>query len=253
MAGIAGIWLSLFILSSFLHAHEMPMQVNSGSASYDGKKMVLTGDVVVQHSLGQISARRLSFNPQAEKQGNQTSLEISESVEILLKGGGMLQCQQADVDYARMRGIFLGNAELPDVVYRNEGEKKNAPIEVKSGQMILDLIRQPGADSSSPQTVVKQIEADQNVRVAYDKDYFLLADHALYQRLSNTDPSSLAGMLTLSVQGSRPFCLLTSVNGDSIQAKTIQVNAGDRKIWLAEAEGKLLMQQDKEVSSDPGV
>lgn len=254
MAGIAGIWriwLSIFFLCSFLHAQEKPMQVNSGSAAYDGKIMVLTGDVVVQHSLGRISARLLSFNPQAEKQGNQPSLQISGSVEILLNGGGELQCQQADVDYAKMKGIFLGNAEFPDVVYRNEGEKKTpaqgevASIEVKSGHMTLDLIREAGADSSS-RTVVRQIEAVQNVRVGYDKDYLLLADHALYQRLSNTGLSSSAGLLTLSVQGIRPFCRLTNVNGDSLQAKTIQVNTADRKIWLAEPQGKLLMQQDKE-------
>lgn len=252
MAGIAGIWLSLFFLCSFLHAHERPMQVNSGEASYDGKRMVLTGDVIVQHSLGQISARRLSFIPQLEKKGKQPSLEISESVEILLKGGGELQCQQAEVDYIKMKGIFLGNAEFPDVVYRNEGEKGTpaqggrAPVEVKSGHMTLDLIREACADSSSSQTVVKQIEAVQNVRVGYDEDHLLLADHALYQRLSNSDPSSLAGLLTLSVQGIHPFCRLTNANGDSLHAKTIQVNTVERKLWLAEPEGKLLMQQDKE-------
>lgn len=250
---VARFWLGLFFMHAMLHAQEDPMNIKSGEAVYDGKKVVLIGDVVMQHGLGQISAHRVALIPASdkEKKHKNSSLEISESVEILLNGGGRLECQRADVDYTKMKGVFSGNVEFPDVVYCSEGEGADLPqdgrasFEVKSSQMTFDLMRELAAGSSSPQTRVRQIEAVQNVRVGYDKDHLLVADHALYERLPASDSSALAGLLTLSVKGPQRFCQLTNVNGDCLNAKTIQVNTLEKKLWLGEPEGKLLMREEK--------
>ena len=184
---------------------------------------------------------------------NFSSLEINDSVKVELADGGWLQCQQAKIDYAKMQGIFLGNTEFPDVAYYNisEGAKVpdsvRAPLEVRSHQMILELIRETSkAESSSTRTLVKQIEAIQDVRVVYNHDYILSADHALYQRLPNTEHIAQAGILTLSVQNDHSFCQMKNLNGDSLFAKTIQINTIERQMLLVQPEGKLLMSKEKE-------
>ena len=253
--------LSLLFLFSSLNAHDNSslemdgsMNINSGEAVYDGKTIVLFGDVAVQHSLGQISAHRLSLIPGLKKdKKNFSSLEINDSVKVELADGGRLQCQQAKIDYAKMQGIFLGNTEFPEVAYYNidEGAKVpdsvRAPLEVRSHQMTLELIRETSkAESSSTKTLVKQIEAIQNVRVVYNHDYILSADHALYQRLPTAEHKAQAGILTLSVQNDHSFCQMKNLNGDSFFAKTIQINTIERQMQLVQPEGKLLMSKEKE-------
>lgn len=261
---------SLFLLFSSLQAEESSyfqkddsMVVNSGEAQYDGKEIILVGQVVVQHSLGQISARRLSAQPSGDKDKKSKIglLKISDHVEIALKGGGELHCEQAEVDFAKMQGVFLGNSEMPDVIYFNKDEvkgekdgteekdekkrveKPKPPFELKSIKMILDLAREPANDTASSKTLVKQIQADQDVRVRYNEDYLLLADHAVYQRMPDAK-SSFDGFLTLTVQGTLPNCKMTNLNGDRLSARMIQLNTTERKLWLSQPAGSLYFRRE---------
>lgn len=226
--------------------------VNSGEAQYDGKEIVLVGQVAVQHSLGQISARRLSLVPSSQdKKSKFAFLKISDDVQLELRGGGRLICQVAEVDYAKMQGVFLGNVEAPDVTYLNTGEEKEGlpktrpPLEVKSYQMILNLLREPATASAPAKTLVKQIEAIQNVRVNYNQDHLLVADYAIYQRMPSASSASNAGLLTLSVRGDHPVCQMTNLNGDRLQAQTIRVQTEERQLWLDQPKGMLYMRQEK--------
>lgn len=236
--------------NSFLPKEEA-MIVNSGEAQYNGKEIVLTGQVAVQHELGQISARRLSVLPvlNKDKKTKFGFLKINEDIHILLKEGGELHCEQAEVDYAQMQALFFGSESQPDVVYLNRGEqkeeyqKKRPPLELKSIQMKLELIRESNSISSSNKTLVKQIEADQNVRVRYNEDHLILADHALYQRIPD-EKSSIAGLLTLSVKGTLPLCTMTNVNGDRLSAYMIQLNTVDRLLFLTRPMGILYMRRE---------
>ena len=229
------------------------MVVNSGEAQYDGKEIVFVGQVVVQHGLGQISAHRLSLlsTSHPDKKSKFDFLKINDDVQIELKEGGRLCCQQAEVDYARMQGFFLGNEKLPDVTYLNTGERKDSsqqtrsPLEIKSLRMTLELLREPSSSSASSRTLVRQIEATENVRIHYNQDHLLVADHALYERLSTAESSSNAGMITLSVLNGNPVCRMTNLNGDNLHAQTIQINTVERQLWLSQPEGILYMRQEK--------
>ncbi len=252
-------YFKIAFLFSLLHAEnallqkEDSMVVNSGEAQYDGKQIILVGQVIVQHSLGQISARRLSVQSSSniDKKNKLGFLKINDDVQIELKEGGRLYCQQAEVDYANMQGIFLGNAAWPDVTYFNKGEegesgeKTRPPVELKSSQMTLDLLRESATDSPAAKILVRQIEANHNVRVRYNQDHLLLADHAVYQRLpAEVNKGSLAGILTLTVRGDLPVCKMTNVNGDHLSAQMIQVNTRERKLWLTQPKGMLYMRRE---------
>jgi lipopolysaccharide export system protein LptA len=229
------------------------MVVNSGEAQYDGKEIIFVGHVVVQHGLGQISAHRLSLLPSSnqDKKGKFLFLNINDDVQLELRGGGRLYCQQATVDYAKMQGFFLGNGEWPDVIYLNTADGKDASekarpsLEIKSLRMDLELLRESTSSSSSARTLVKQIEATENVRINYNQDFLLVADRALYQRLPGSEASLKDGLLTLSVQGDNPFCRMTNLNGDRLHSQNIRVNTVERKLWLGLPEGILYMNQEK--------
>lgn len=234
------------IVTCLMQEKNENMIVNSGEAQYDGKEMSLEGQVSVQHPLGQISARKLTL--QATDEGGKKNrfglLKIDDQVQITLKDGGELHCQHAEIDYGKMQGIFTGNADFPDVAYLHdlkETKGKNLPhpsFEIKSTKMTLDLIKENDSQTSSSRTLVQRIEADQNVRIHYERDHLLLADHAFYQRLPHT-PSSRAGILTLVSNGNPPLCKMTNLNGDQLAAKMIQLDTEKRQLWLEHPKGTL--------------
>lgn len=254
------LWGIPFLLFSTLQSQESSivekddsMIVDSGEAQYNGKEIILVGQVVVQHSLGQISARHLSVQPaiNQEKKNKFGFLKISDDVHVEFKGGGTLDCQQAEIDYSKMHGIFLGNSSRPDVTYLNteeekeENQKARIPFELKSSQMTLELIREPASPHlSAAKTLVKQIEADQQVRVYYNRDFLLLADHALYEHIPDKQSSSMAGLLTLTVSGNFPACKMTNLNGDRLSAHMIKVNTVERKLWLSQPTGIIYMRRE---------
>lgn len=258
MKAICRYALTLLCMPFLLQAQESSslqkedaMIVNSGEAQYDGKEIVLVGQVSVEHGLGQISAHRLSVLPSVnqDKKNKFGFLKIGEDVHIQLKEGGELYCQQAEIDYAKLQGTFLGNEAQPDVVYLNRGEEKGGsqkvrpPLEIKSCQMNFELMREPIPSSSSTKAKVKQVEADQNVRVHYNQDHLLLADHALYQRIPD-EKSSIAGLLTLTIKGHLPACKMINLNGDQLSAYEIQLNTVERKLWLSQPVGLLYIRRE---------
>lgn len=244
------VWCLSFFLCSLLLGQESltlhsdeAMVVNSGEAQYDGKEIVLTGHVVVQHPLGQISADRLAVLPliNQEKKTKFGLLKMQEDVCIQLKDGGQLSCQEAEVDYSKMKGVMLGNQEHPDVLYFNPGEegREGKPsIELKSLKMTFEISKEPSQSSSSSKALVKEIRADQNVRVWYNKEYLLLSDHAIYQRIAD-DKSAIAGLLTLTAKEDLPLCTMTNLKGDRLYGQTIELNTIQRKLWFDKPEGKL--------------
>lgn len=225
---------------------EQMMVIKSGEAQYTGREVILTGQVEVQHSLGEISAHRLALIPSLtkEKKGRFDLLKMDDEVHIQLKQGGELFCQEAQIDYTKMEGVFKGDAIRPDVVYLNHQEKREgerqerAPLELKSLSMTMELIR--GSGQFAGKTFIRQVEADRQVRVSFNHDYLLLADHAVYQRIPD-ESSPMAGLLTLTVQGGLPACTMTNLNGDRVVARMIQLNTIDRKLWLTQPEGALFM------------
>lgn len=253
---IRGFCLAFLPLSAQESSQEESLVVSSVEVCYKGKEIVLVGQVVVQHGLGQISARRLTIQslPGKDKKHKFAFLKIEGNVHIeLQRGGGELDCQEAEVDYAKLQGFFWGDVHSPDVVYCYGGEKKEGKsnsahlLEVRSRQMTLDLMRGPAHAMTAARTLVKQIEALQDVRVHYNQAYFLVADRANYQRFATPDSPSTAGLLTLSMQTEEhPVCQLTTQNGDYMQARTIQVDTVQQCLKLDQAQGKLSIRRENQ-------
>lgn len=239
--------LSLTAQEPMSNDAEGPMVLNSGEAHYDGKEITLMGEVVLQHGIGQIAAQRLSIKPCLDKEKKQkfTFLKISDNVQIELQEGGKLNCQQAEVDYAKLQGLFWGNVESPDVIYQSKEQMEAEPfplLVIKSKHMTLDLERLK-TTSNAAKIVVKQVQAYPEVRIHYNQNYLLLADRAIYDCLPSLQPSSHKGLLTLLADEE---CVLTTLNGDRIQAKKINVHTLERTLWLDQPRGVLFMKQKED-------
>ncbi len=238
------IYLSLNAQETVMQDTDGPMVLNSTEAQYDGKEITLMGQVVLQHGIGQISAQRLAIKPSLDKEKKQkfTFLRISDNVEIELQEGGKLSCQKAEVDYAKLQGLFWGNEEAPDVIYQSQEQMTSVPsplLIIKSKHMTLDLERQQ-TESKSAKILVKQVQAYPEVRIHYNQNYLLLADRAIYDCLPHPSFSIQQGLLTLWADDN---CVLTTLNGDYIHAKKIKVHTAERTLWLDQPKGLLLTGQ----------
>lgn len=253
MRKIIFLWLHFLFLFTILFAEEREdtMCINSEEAFYDGKEITLVGQVAIEHPLGKISSRRLSVQPSLnmERKNKFAIFQVDEGVYIQLKEGGELSCEHAKVDLAKMNGLFSGNTIHPDVVYHNQQienqiEHKNIPsLELKSLRMEFELMQDHEPPSSSQKTLVKQIVADKQVRVKYNKDYLITADQAIYRRSSNVK-GPIGGIITFTPQDTLNSCVMKCLNGDTLSANAIQLNTLDRKLWLNKPVGKLHLRQE---------
>jgi hypothetical protein len=171
-------YLYLLLLIATLHANE-EMVIDSGFAEYDGKKIILSQSVVVNHEMGKITADQMVLIPAENetKKLNFAFLEMEKDVEIALKEGGRMTCSSAQLDYNKLTGNFYGGDHY--VVYQEECPGKGntrIPLEVKARQMVLQL----HPDKSK----VTSIHATHDVNVDYNKDFLAIADEGVYQILS---------------------------------------------------------------------
>lgn len=238
---------SLFILTVMLLIkalsctgldHLELLEIHSDEAEYNGEEILLTGHVDIQHEIGHIRAHQLVVTPSTEQTKKQKFSFLTLKKEVVVESidSGQLFCQEATIDYGRLKGTFLGNVEHPDVIYLNQTDKKGQvnPLSVKSEKMQVNLHRYYNPSSQSYQSSIQQIEAEKKVRVLYNQDYTILADRALYQR----DQESLPGeKITLYTDEKGKKCQVTNQQGDEIQAEIITVDLTKRQISFEQVQG----------------
>ena len=223
---------------------ENTIEVNSGEANYEGNEIVLFGDVSVKHSLGEILATKFSIRScdKKDKKNKFSYLEMEGDVEIELKGGGKLTCQNAQVDYSILKGVFLGSKSFPDVIYHNLGEKLfsnqiDLLLEMKSKKLEIFLEREFNPDTQSNQTAVKEIQSYDDVRVNYNNKYFIVTDQAYYQRLPRSNSQISVGTVILKQYPNGTPCKLTNSLGDELEALSVTLNTANRSLSMEIVQG----------------
>jgi lipopolysaccharide export system protein LptA len=235
----------LFISGPHYLFSELPeeeMTISSGEADYDGQTITLEGEVSVLYGLGKIAARHLTVLP-SEQKGRFSHFIIRDNILIELRGGGLLKCEKAEIDYSLMKGSFFGSEEIPDVIYENS-EKGASSLVIKSKKMEVELIRLPIPGNLGLKTMVKDFLAQDLVRIYFNQsdssrgEYLLTADQACYTPF-NIDLNAQGGLIDLSSNGSNPYCILINPDGDRVQARRIEFNTLERTAFLTEAKGVL--------------
>lgn len=85
--------------------------VESDQAHYDGKIVLLTGQVLVENSLGKIIAQtaQLKRDEHGISKIDFPFIELNENVSAQLYNGSILHCHHVSINYDSLSGIFYGN------------------------------------------------------------------------------------------------------------------------------------------------
>lgn len=232
---------SLYLFGCPFIQSEEAMTIQSGEVEYNGKEISLVGQVVIQHELGQISAHHLTIIPSSEKdKKNKFSfLKMKEEVVVDSKDGGSLCCQEAEIDYANLTGLFLGNIQQPDVVYTHQSLTQDAkpPFLVKSLEMQAELVRHYDSVKQTYKSSIHQIQARHQVRAYYNQEYVGVADRALYQRQPERD------VLFLYADEPNSVCQVTNQNGDQLRASQVMIDVTNRHMWMDHPHGFIHINQ----------
>lgn len=219
--------------ASFLNPEKI--EIESGKADYREKEVILSDNAIAQHPLGRMSAKQITIlAPLLTMEGH---------VLINLKDGSMLTCDQADINYAGLKGSFY-SIEPGEVVYTDNKlsgqptHSQSVPLVIRSRQMDMEMQERPTANLKSERAMSKVL-AQGNVVVNYNEAFTATADQALYQRpTGETSASSqFPGLITLRMNENQDFCTITHRNGDKILAKNITIDTLNRRLVFNQSKG----------------
>ncbi len=240
-----------FFFSSLFAEEEDVVVIDSCKANYDGKQIVLSGDVVVEQKLGKIYANHIVLTPEeGKKKLRFVHLTMDDSVKVELEGGGRFLCSHADLDYLDSTGKFTGNFEQEYVIYTENcaiNGEKIVPILFKSRKMDVQLTKE---DPKSLKNSISEITALQNVTLNYNHDFIASSDRAVYQRIKNEEePKKNPGRINLSAASQHGMCQITNKNGDLIRATKIDIDSEKKDLAFTFPRGFLSL-SDKEDTSE---
>lgn len=219
--------------------------IDSELADYDGSKITLSGKVVIEHELGNISAGKMVLNPEdGGRKVRFACLDMHENVKIAFKDGGQLGCSSAHIDSKLMKGSFSGNADQEYVVYSESRRDKSGnflPLLLKSRKMQIRLHQEEGGENNYPSVSISELTADDNVTVNYNHEIISLADHAVYDR-----NLSKKGQILMSALENGGRCQVTNRNGDIIRASQLVIDPSERRIIFHSPKGSILIPKEKE-------
>lgn len=234
-------------------AEEM-LVIDSELADYDGEKITLKGNVVIEHALGVFSANQIVLFSSPGKKGPKDKgpfglLQMDDHVKLAFKDGGQLCCAKADLDYRALAGSFFSNENQEYVVYTESccGKKKenapDVPLVVKSRRMAVRLAPGEQGGGKLPRNSISEITADDQVTVNYNNDFFVSADQAVYQRdVAVSDAATafaLPGLITMRAATAGGLCQVSDREGDLIKATEICIDTIKRQLSFAKPKGAL--------------
>lgn len=229
------------------------MMIDSGEAGYNGKKIVLSGKVIIEHDLGKLEADQMELTPEVNnKRIRAKYLTMENHVKIGLKDGGELNCSKADVDFQAFHGTFCGDDEQSFVTYTELCPDKSGckvPVVVKSRQMGVQIAREK--DLHTTKSVLSDITAENEVTVNYNNDFMAASDHAAYHRFATKENDNaltlnkhLPGLISLRANGNTGVCQITNRNGDMITADHFCIDTAQRQLFFAYPKGALYISKE---------
>lgn len=237
--------IGLTTLNSLQGLEEL-MTIDALEANFDGKKIILSGDVMIQQKLGQIAAENMVLTPLAEE-GNflLSNLEMEGKVQIKLNEGGQLDCSRANLKYLNSEGFFYSDSNQEFVVYQEECQNKkdrDFKILLKSREIKIYLNQENEEKKDLEKAQVERVVLSRDVHLNYDLDFIATSDHAEYfknHHLINENPKKMIGHIVLHMDHPSRFCQIMNKNGDLIRSTQIDIDTLDEKIDFTYPNGYL--------------
>lgn len=229
---------------------EEAVTIDSELADYNGEKIILQGNVVIEHMLGTISANNITLHTSKKKEiGPFGLLQMHDCVKMVFKDGEQLSCGKAELDFQDLTGNFSGNDNQEYVTYIENNVIKREdssliPLTVKSRCMSIRLASKNLKDEKKlPKNNVSVLTADEQVTVNYNNDFTALADHAIYQRIPDivdvTKAVALPGVLTMTAAQNGGTCQVSNKEGDVVNAILIAIDTVKRQLTFTNPKGTL--------------
>ena len=223
---------ALFLLAAPLQTQDCG-RVSSEHASYDGQDLILSGDVVIDHILGKMQARKALLKKQ-EKESNFpfNQIALDQDVTILLKNG-RLTADRADFDLQKNQGILHADQEK-NVKYQDMVYDKNltqwTPFTIEGRTLELKLLEEKDT------YLIDSILVEKNVAISYANAFFLTAAKATYNQLDPID--RWKGFISAYAQDANNSCVLTHEQ-DIVHARHIDIDLMHSHLHLSQANGIL--------------
>lgn len=142
--------LILLLLSGLLHAEESTWKVQAVSVDYDTKKINLLQNVHIQHNFGILHCQKavitLAPREPEKKKMEAEKIFMQNDVQIELKDGTLLYCDEGEIDCITLEGVFFAK-EPRKVIYISfhEEDGKKIPIKTSSQAMKIKMKKNEGS------------------------------------------------------------------------------------------------------------
>lgn len=142
--------------------------VSSSEVLYDGSDLKLSGEVVIEHPLGQMHAAEALIERPDQQSESFDAIHLSKAVRLELKDYGKLFCEVADFDFKSLTGCLKAN-EGEKICYTQLSSQK-LPLEMKS--QVAHLLFEKGQKQLP---LLKTIMASEGVDISYAGSFQLKA------------------------------------------------------------------------------
>ncbi len=216
--------------------------VSSTNASYDGNALVLSGHVVLDHTLGKMTADEASLQKQeVGKDFPFAQIQLRKDVHLALKNSAEVLCGAADLDFTVLKGYLLAK-EAGKVIYSDllKRKKENVPLKLMGDAIELTFLKE-GEDERKLTYEIETIQAKSDVVIEYANAFVLYADHALYRRFlgaNTTKAKEFQGIITAYPKDTESKCQLKH-GEDLIDADVIDFDLIRSKASLLNPQGVL--------------
>lgn len=225
-----GFLLALFFFIGILQkATSSHSSIASNEAAYDGSRLALKGNVIIEHPLGTMQANEAYLEKQEDQSDLLRAIHLSESVHIQLTDHGRVHCEKAMFDLSS----FIGELEPKegDKIHYIHFLKNQAPLEIQSLRAVLQFHQEK---EETP--ILQTIHAKGDVEISYGDGFFLCAECAAFEKVE--EEAHLLKSMIRAFSPSGAACLLTR-GKDRIEAKQFTIYPEETTIAVDHPRGHL--------------
>jgi lipopolysaccharide export system protein LptA len=223
----------LILVPLFLSGQEIGFSYND--LSYSKKSFVLDGKVKLEHPLGIVTTDHAELLNDHEKDSFKTLL-LKKHVSVTFTEGGILNCEDAEIDVLNLKGLFKGN-----VSYRENEKKVN--FSSQNMQVYLDDQKQ---SPENKKHLINKIAAQECVRIEYNQNFVAEADSCLYEKASSESGEKLNGYISLKASDEKRRCKVMNKHNDVIEASLINIDTIKGLLAFVFPKGKLHVERSNE-------
>ncbi len=240
---VAFLCLVLCLVRQAGHNQEV-MFIESKEATYEAHQIILTEEVKITHPLGKLSAEKIVMTaPESEKKGPLGVVDLYRAVNFQFQSGANLSCTRATLNYPLLEGTFWTDEKQELVIYKEQenlqlDSSKKALI-IKSRRIQVQLQREENLLTCN-KIILKQLTAHEAVQVEYQKDFFIIADEAIYEGAKESHLNRLGstGYIQLKAKPERN-CKFCNLQGDLISAPSLEIDLAKQEMTFDKPEGIL--------------